>query len=247
MVSVKNLTVALQRSSGRSTVTGHITVRHRGGGGKRRYPRVDFFRIFHEMPAVVVRSEVDPTRNAFVSLLCYKSGFLSYILGPELLQSGMVVMSSYGGLPIRRGNTMPLEFIPIGSRVHNVQISKSAHFGLVRAAGTSAQVLKKLPGFTLIRMPSSELRLISSECSATVGAVSNAGYKFESLRKAGQSRWLGIRPTVRGVAMNPIDHPHGGGQGKTAGGRPSVTPWARPTKGYRTVRSTNRFIVKRRV
>lgn len=247
--TLRNLTVSLKKTSGRSTLDGHITVRHRGGAHKRRYRKIDFYRSFYDQAGLVLRSERDPNRNVEILLVCYSNGALSYLIQAEGLKEGSFIFSSQNKLPISVGNAMPLQYIPIGTLVHNVQLQPSLKFTFARSAGAYIQVLKKAKELTLVRMPSKELRYISSNCIATVGIVGNALFKFKKLYKAGQNRWLGIRPHVRGVAMNPIDHPHGGGQGKTSGGRPSVTPWARLTKGYKTNRSKlkNRFIFKRRI
>jgi len=247
--SVRNLTVALKRTSGRSSLDGHITVRHRGGAHKKRYRKIDFYRTCYDQAGLVLRSERDPNRNVEIVLVCYSNGALSYLIQAEGVNLGTFIFSSQNKLPIANGNAMPLRYIPIGTFVHNVQLQPSLKFTIARAAGTYVQVLKKAKELTLVRMPSKELRYISSHCLATVGVVGNALFKFKKLYKAGQNRWLGFRPRVRGVAMNPIDHPHGGGQGKTSGGRPSVTPWARLTKGYKTNRTKlkNKFIFKKRI
>jgi large subunit ribosomal protein L2 len=247
--NIRNLTVALKRTSGRSSLDGHITVRHRGGAHKKRYRKIDFYRTFYDHAGLVLRLERDPNRNVDIALVCYSNGALSYLIQTEGVPVGSFIFSSKGKLPIVNGNAMPLRYVPIGTFVHNVQLQPSLKFTVARAAGAYVQVLKKAKDLTLVRMPSKELRYISSHCLATVGTVGNALFKFKKLYKAGQNRWLGFRPRVRGVAMNPIDHPHGGGQGKTSGGRPSVTPWARLTKGYKTNRTKlkNRFIFKKRV
>jgi len=245
--TIKPLTSKLRSASGRSSLTGHVTVRHRGGAHSRRYRLVDFYRSLVGVPAYVLQIERDPIRNAYIALVCYANGVLSYILQPQNLKIGDIVLSSYSSIGLAIGNALPLDFIPIGTLVHNIQLTPYSRSVLVRAAGTFAQVLKKTPFYTLVRLPSSEIRYVSSMSLATVGAISNPLYKFSSLYKAGQARWLGRRPSVRGVAMNPIDHPHGGGQGKTSGGRPSVSPWAIPTKGFRTVRKNNPLIFKRRI
>lgn len=246
-ISVKPLTRKLRAGSGRSSLTGRITIRHRGGGHARRYRLVDFYRSLYDLPAYVLRVEKDPIRNAYIALICYANGVLSYILQPQNLLVGSLVLSSKDPVPLSIGNTLPLEFIPIGTFIHNVQLIPNTRAAVGRAAGILIQVLRKTPRYTLLRLPSTELRYVPSFCMATVGAVSNPLYKFTSLRKAGQSRWLGLRPSVRGVAMNPIDHPHGGGQGKTSGGRPSVSPWAIPTKGFKTVRKHKSLVFKARV
>jgi large subunit ribosomal protein L2 len=245
---LKNLTIMLKSSAGRSSSDGHITVRHRGGGHSNRYRLIDFFRSILDIPAIVLRVERDPVRNAYICLICYANGTLSYLIQPEALNIGQVVMASTKWLPTEIGNALPLSFIPIGTLVHNVQLTPSGKSLIVRAAGTSAQILKQSRFYTLLKLPSTELRFFNSNCIATVGVVSNSLFKFKHLNKAGNSRWLGRRPSVRGVAMNPIDHPHGGGQGKTSGGRPSVSAWAKLTKGYKTVRTKkNTLIFKSRL
>jgi large subunit ribosomal protein L2 len=244
---LKRLSISIKSSAGRSSVDGHITVRHRGGGHKRRYRVIDFFRAILDIPAIILRVERDPIRKAFIALVCYSNGILSYIIQPHNLDTGKVFISSLAWLPPDIGNAMPLKYIPIGTLVHNIQITPHSVGSIVRSAGTSAQILKKTSTHTLIKLPSTELRYILSSSLATIGMVSNPQYKFEKLEKAGQSRWLGRRPSVRGVAMNPIDHPHGGGQGKTSGGRPSVSLWARLTKGFKTVRNKNPLVFKSRL
>lgn len=245
---IRFLTVALRKSNGRSSLTGHITVRHRGGGHKKRYRLIDFFRSITEWPGYLVRVEYDPNRNCFIGLVIYGNGVLSYILQPQKLEVGHLIVSSLEDrLPIQMGNACQLQYIPIGTFVHNVQLKRFSYAKIARAAGAFVQVLKRSSVYTLLRLPSSEIRYISSKCTAVIGAVSNPLFRFQFKKKAGQNRWLGERPSVRGVAMNPIDHPHGGGQGKTSGGRPSVSPWAIQTKGYKTVKNYSKLIFKRRI
>jgi large subunit ribosomal protein L2 len=245
---IRFLTVALKKTSGRSSLTGHITVRHKGGGHKRRYRLIDFFRSITEWPAYLVRTEYDPNRNAYVGLVVYGNGVLSYIIQPQKLEIGQLIASSFDDrLPIQVGNACQLQYIPIGTFIHNVQLKPFSYAKIARAAGAFVQVLKRSATFTLLRLPSSEIRYVSSKCIAVIGAVSNPLFRFHFKSKAGQNRWLGKRPRVRGVAMNPIDHPHGGGQGKTSGGRPSVSPWAIQTKGYKTVKNYSKLIFKRRI
>lgn len=243
----KTLTVGLKRTGGRNN-TGRITCRHIGGGHKRTYRIIDFLRRKEHMNATVERLEYDPNRTAFIALLKYEDGEKSYIIAPQKLKAGDTVVSGEGS-DIKPGNAMPLKTIPIGTIVHNVEMKVGKGAQLARSAGAYAQVVGRDGDYAQIKLSSGELRMVRSECWATIGAVSNADQKNVNLSKAGRSRWLGVRPTVRGVVMNPVDHPHGGGEGKTSGGRHPVSPWGKPTKGAKT-RGKNlpsdRLIIRRR-
>jgi len=243
---VKSLVVGLTKSGGRNNL-GRITSRHIGGGHKRLYRMVDFKRNKIDVKATVERIEYDPNRTAFIALLNYEDGEQSYILATQKLKVSDVVISS-AKADIKEGNCLPLRAIPVGSLIHNVELKIGKGGQLTRSAGSFCQLVAKDSGYAQIKLASGELRLISLECKATLGVVSNADHQNISNAKAGRSRWLGSRPKVRGVAMNPVDHPHGGGEGKTSGGRHPVTPWGKPTKGKKTRRnkSTNKFIIKRR-
>ncbi|MDJ0610278.1 MAG: 50S ribosomal protein L2 [Kiloniellales bacterium] len=243
---VKKLTVGLTGKGGRNS-TGRITARRRGGGHKRRYRLVDFKRRKFDVPATVQRLEYDPNRTAFIALIEYQDGEQSYILAPQRLAVGDSVVSGERA-DIKPGNAMPLASIPIGTIVHNVEMKAGRGGQIARSAGTYVQLVGRDAGYALLRLSSGEVRMVRAECMATVGAVSNADQGNIKLGKAGRSRWLGKRPSVRGVAMNPIDHPHGGGEGRTSGGRHPVTPWGKPTKGARTRanKKTDGLIVRRR-
>ncbi len=242
----KALTEGLRKKGGRNN-TGRVTVRFRGGGHKRRYRLVDFKRNRMDIPATVERLEYDPNRTAFIALVRYEDGQRSYILAPQRLAAGDVVIAS-DKADIKPGNAMPLKNIPVGTVVHNVELKAGKGGQLARSAGTYVQLVGKDQGYAQIRLSSGELRLVRGECMATIGAVSNPDQQNVSLGKAGRMRWLGFRPHVRGVAMNPIDHPHGGGEGRTSGGRHPVTPWGKPTKGKKTRsnKKTDRLIMRRR-
>jgi large subunit ribosomal protein L2 len=245
--AIKKLSFGKKNSGGRNN-QGRITSFHRGAGNKNKYRIIDFKRSLFNIPAQVKRIEYDPNRSAFIALLNYYNGVLSYIIAPKDLNQGDIIISGEK-VDIKPGNAMILQNIPEGTLIHNIEINPGSGGLLMRAAGTYAKLLKKdKTGYALIRLSSHEERLISLKCMATIGIVSNPEKKNIKLGKAGVSRWLNIRPIVRGVAKNPIDHPHGGGQGKTSGGRPSVTPWGIPTKGYRTRKNkrTNKFIIKPR-
>ena len=243
----KPLTEPLKKSGGRNG-QGRISVRHRGGGHKRLYRVIDFKRDKIDIPGKVETIEYDPNRSAFISLIKYLDGERRYILAPMNLKVSQTVITSSKQVDILPGNAMPLRFIPLGTIIHNIEMKKNKGGQLVRSAGSSAQVLAKEGNYAQIRMPSSEIRKIHLECFATVGQVSNADHQNISIGKAGRNRWKGWRPTVRGTAMNPIDHPHGGGEGKAKGGRNPVSPTGIPTKGYKTRRNkrTQPFIVRRR-
>ncbi|RMD63201.1 MAG: 50S ribosomal protein L2 [Alphaproteobacteria bacterium] len=243
---VKTLTEGLTKKGGRNN-TGRITARRRGGGHKRLYRVVDFRRRKYDVPAKVVRLEYDPNRTAFIALIEYEDGELSYILAPQRLDVGDTVVSG-ARVDIKPGNAMPLSAIPVGTIVHNVELKPGKGGQIARSAGTYVQLVGRDAGYALLRLSSGEVRMVRGECMATVGAVSNPDQANITLAKAGRRRWLGKRPAVRGVAMNPIDHPHGGGEGRTSGGRHPVTPWGKPTKGAKTRRNkrTDSLIVRRR-
>ena len=243
---VKSLTEGLRGKGGRNN-TGRITVRWRGGGNKRRYRIVDFKRAKIDVPATVERLEYDPNRTAFIALIRYQDGELAYILAPQRLRAGDTVVSGER-VDVKPGNTMPMRSMPVGTIVHNVEMKPGKGGQIARSAGTYAQLVGRDQGYALLRLSSGELRMVRAECRATIGAVSNPDQQNIVIGKAGRNRWLGRRPSVRGVAMNPIDHPHGGGEGRTSGGRHPVTPWGKPTKGKKTRhnKATDRLIVRRR-
>ena len=243
---VKKLTQGLTKSGGRNN-TGRITARRRGGGHKRTYRMVDFKRNKFDIPAVVERIEYDPNRTAFIALIKYEDGELSYILAPQRLAEGDTVIAS-AKADVKPGNAMPLSAIPVGTIIHNIEMKQGKGGQIARSAGTYAQLVGRDRAYAIIRLGSGEQRLIRGECMATVGAVSNPDKSNTKLAKAGRNRWLGKRPSVRGVAMNPVDHPHGGGEGRTSGGRHPVTPWGKPTKGKRTRsnKQTDKYIVRSR-
>ena len=242
---VKSLTEGLHKTGGRNN-QGRITSFWRGGGAKRRYRIVDFKRR-KTGTATVERLEYDPNRTAFIALVNYEDGEQAYILAPQRLQAGDKVEAGER-VDVRPGNAMPLKSIPVGTIVHNVELKPGGGGKIARAAGSYVQLVGRDAGLALLRLNSGEVRMVPSECMATVGAVSNPDNSNQTLAKAGRNRWKGRRPHVRGVAMNPIDHPHGGGEGRTSGGRHPVTPWGKPTKGARTrkKRPSDKFIVRRR-
>ena len=243
---VKTLTEGLTKSGGRNSY-GRITMRRRGGGHKRLYRVIDFKRQKLDVPATVERLEYDPNRSAFIALVRYDDGELAYILAPQRLREGDKVIAS-SRADIKPGNAMPMENMPVGTIIHNVEM-KPGHGGqIARAAGTYVQLVGKDSGYAQLRLASGELRMVSAKCMATVGAVSNSDNQNTNLAKAGRNRWLGKRPKVRGVAMNPVDHPHGGGEGRTSGGRHPVSPWGKPTKGARTrkKKKSDALIMRRR-
>ncbi|MEK9795803.1 MAG: 50S ribosomal protein L2 [Alphaproteobacteria bacterium] len=242
----KSLTEGLTKKGGRNN-TGRITARRRGGGHKRLYRQVDFKRQKYDVPATVERIEYDPNRTAFIALIAYEDGEKSYILAPQRLNVGDVVIAAERA-DVKPGNAMPLRSIPIGTIVHNVELKPGAGGKMARAAGTYVQLVGRDRGYGLLKLASGEVRMVRQECMATIGAVSNPDQSNIKLGKAGRKRWLGKRPAVRGVAMNPIDHPHGGGEGRTSGGRHPVTPWGKPTKGKRTRsnKKTDSLIIRRR-
>ena len=243
---VKALTEGLNKKGGRNN-TGRITARRRGGGHKRLYRVIDFKRRKFDVPAKVLRLEYDPNRTAFIALIEYEDGELGYILAPQRLDVGDTVIAG-DKVDIKPGNAMPLASIPIGTIVHNVEMKAGKGGQIARSAGTYVQLVGRDAGHALLRLGSGEARMVRAECMATIGAVSNSDQGNIKLGKAGRKRWLGKRPSVRGVAMNPVDHPHGGGEGRTSGGRHPVTPWGRPTKGAKTRHNkrTDRLIMRRR-
>jgi large subunit ribosomal protein L2 len=243
----KSLLEPLPSTGGRNNY-GRMTARHRGGGHKRQYRRIDFRRDKLEVPAQVFSIEYDPNRGARIALLHYADGEKRYILAPQNLNVGDTVVAGESA-DIKPGNALPIRSIPPGTLVHNVEMKEGKGGQMVRGAGTYAQIMAKEGRYCLLKLPSGELRRVLSNCMATVGQVSNPDHSNISLGKAGRKRWLGRRPKVRGVAMNPVDHPHGGGEGKTSGGRHPVSPWGMPTKGYKTrskKKPSSKYIVKRR-
>ena len=244
----RSLIEVRKKNSGRNSY-GRITVRHKGGGNRRKYRVIDFKRDKVDMTAEVLRLEYDPNRSAFIALVQYEDGEKRYILAPVGLAAGDKVVSS-AEADIKPGNTLPLENIPVGTVIHNIELYPGRGAQFVRAAGVAAQLMAKEAGMATIRMPSGEMRKVRLDCRATIGQVGNIDHSNVSIGKAGRKRHMGIRPTVRGTVMNPCDHPHGGGEGKSPIGRPGpVTPWGKPTLGYKTRKAknrTNKFIVKRR-
>ncbi len=243
---VKGLTIGKHSTGGRNN-HGRTTSFFRGGGHKQSYRVVDFRRRKLDVPATVERLEYDPNRTAFIALLKYQDGELSYILAPQRLRAGDVVVASTKA-DIKPGNAMQLASIPVGTIIHNIEMKQAAGGKIARAAGQYAQLVGKDSGYAQIKLMSGELRLVRGECMATIGAVSNPDNANKQIGKAGRSRWLGRRPHNRGVVMNPVDHPHGGGEGRTSGGRHPVTPWGKPTKGYKTRvnKRTDRLIIRSR-
>ena len=242
----KSLLRRIQKTGGRNA-KGRITCRHRGGGQKRHYRVIDFKRDKIGIPAKVASLEYDPNRSARIALLHYVDGEKRYILAPLHLSVNDIVMSGLQA-DIKPGNTLPLSNIPLGTLIHNIELRVGKGGQIVRSAGTSAQLMAKEDRYALIKLPSGEVRMVLLKCKATIGQLGNADHENIPLGKAGRSRWLGRRPKVRGVAMNPVDHPMGGGEGRSSGGRHPCTPWGVPTKGYRTRRNkkSDRYIVKRR-
>ncbi len=234
------------RTSGRNNL-GRITVRHRGGGHKQRYRIIDFKRNTDGIEAKVERLEYDPNRTAHIALLLYKSGQRAYIIAPKSLEVGAAVKSG-SDAPIQVGNCLPLRNIPVGTIIHCVEMKPGKGAQIGRSAGSAIQYVAKESGYATLRLRSGEMRKVPIDCRATIGEVSNGEHSLRSYGKAGAKRWLGIRPTVRGVAMNPVDHPHGGGEGRSSGGRHPVSPWGVPTKGHKTRNNkrTDSFIVRRR-
>lgn len=243
----KPLVESLSKSGGRNS-RGRISVRRRGGGHKRLYRIIDFKRDKIGIPGVVDTIEYDPNRSAFISLIKYKDGEKRYIIAPLDLKVGQSVISEDKQVDILPGNAMPLKVIPLGTVIHNIELRKNKGGQLARSAGTGAQVLAKEGKYAQVRMPSTEIRKVHLDCRATIGQIGNLDYQHVSIGKAGRNRWKGKRPSVRGTAMNPVDHPHGGGEGKAKGGRNPVSPTGQPTKGYKTRRNkrTQSFIIRRR-
>ena len=243
---VKGLTEGKSHSGGRNN-HGRTTVRFRGGGHKQSYRIVDFKRRKFDVAAVVERLEYDPNRSAWIALLKYADGELAYIIAPQRLKAGDSVISGEK-VDIKPGNAMPLANIPVGTIVHCLEMKPGAGAKIARSAGTFCQLVGKDSGYAQVKLMSGEVRLVRAECMAAIGAVSNPDNSNQQMGKAGRSRWMGFRPHVRGVVMNPVDHPHGGGEGRTSGGRHPVTPWGKPTKGAKTRNNkrTDRLIVRRR-
>jgi len=243
---VKQLTKGQKRPGGRNNL-GRITVRWQGGGHKQSYRTIDFKRVRNDEPATVERLEYDPNRTCFIALIKYRNGDLAYIIAPQRLAAGDVVMAG-DKVDVKPGNAMPLGAMPVGTIVHNVEMKPGKGGQIARAAGTYAQYLGRDAGYALMRLNSGEVRRVLLNCRATLGAVSNPDHMNEVLSKAGRNVWRNRRPSVRGTAMNPIDHPHGGGEGRTKGGRHPVTPWGKPTKGAKTRKNkrTTRNIVRSR-
>ena len=244
----RSLVETLKKNAGRNSY-GHITVRHRGGGNKRKYRIIDFKRQKLDMSATVERIEYDPNRSAFIALIKYEDSTLSYILAPNGLKAGDVVISS-ANADIKPGNCLPIANIPVGTVIHNVELQPGHGAQLVRSAGTAAQLMAKEGDLAQVRLPSGEVRYVRTNCFATIGQVGNLDHENVHIGKAGRTRHMGIRPTVRGSVMNPCDHPHGGGEGRSPIGRSGpVTPWGKPALGYKTRKTknpTDKFIVKRR-
>ena len=244
----KSLLAPVKRTGGRNSY-GRITVRHQGGGAKRKYRIIDFKRDRDNIPATVVSIEYDPNRSANIALLQYEDGVKTYILAPLGLKVGTIIESG-SKADIKAGNSLKIINIPVGTLIHNIELKPGKGGQLVRAAGNAAQLMAKEGDFAQVRLPSGEVRLVRTDCRATIGQVGNLEHENVSIGKAGRKRWMGIRPTVRGVVMNPVDHPHGGGEGKAPIGRPGpVTPWGKPTLGYKTRKKKNqsdKYIIKRR-
>jgi large subunit ribosomal protein L2 len=243
----RSLVAPLKKQAGRNNY-GRLTVRHKGGGHKRKYRLIDFKRNKDNIPAKVASIEYDPNRSANIALLHYVDGFKSYILAPNGLKVGQIVVSGPES-DIKVGNCLPIKNIPVGTLLHNIEMKPGKGAQIVRSAGGSAQLMAKEGNYATLRLPSSEMRLILSTCRATIGQVGNTDFENISIGKAGRKRWLGIRPTVRGAVMNPCDHPHGGGEGRNPIGRNPVTPWGKPALGAKTRKKKNtsdKFIAKRR-
>lgn len=242
----KGLTEGLNKTGGRNNM-GRMTSRHIGGGHKRRYRIIDWKRTKFDMAATVERLEYDPNRTAFIALIKYEDGEKAYIIAPQRLAAGDKVIAGQK-VDVKPGNAMPLKNMPVGTIIHNIELKPGKGAQMVRAAGGYGQLVGRDGGYAQIKLTSGELRLVRGECMATVGAVSNPDKMNTNMGKAGRNRWKGRRPHVRGVVMNPVDHPHGGGEGKSSGGRHPVTPWGKPTKGAktRTNKATDKYIIKRR-
>jgi large subunit ribosomal protein L2 len=247
MTPEKSLLKPIKKTAGRNN-TGRITCRHKGGGVKKAYRIIDFKREKFGVPATVKTIEYDPNRNVRISLVFYADGEKRYILTPEGLNVGDVILSGVEA-PVQTGNAMPLDVIPLGTIVHNIELEPGRGGKMVRSAGNSAQVMAKEGNYVTIKLPSGEMRMVRKECMATIGTLGNSEFKNLKIGKAGRKRYMGIRPTVRGVTMNPCDHPHGGGEGKTGPGGHPKTPWGKPALGYKTRKknkASNKLIVRRR-
>ena len=245
----RKLTVALRKTGGRNH-HGRITSRRRGGGHKRRYRLIDFKRNKFDIIGTIVAIEYDPNRSSRIALIEYDDGEKRYIIAPDGIKINQkIISSSDKSVDFEVGNTMKMKFIPDGMLVHNIELKPGKGAQMARSAGCYARIMAKADGMITLKLPSGEMRMVSEECSATIGAVGNKKHENSTIGKAGKSRWLGRRPKVRGVAMKPVDHPHGGGEGKTSGGRHPTSPWGTPAKGYKTRKKnkiSNKFIVKRR-
>ena len=245
----RKLTSALRKTGGRNN-HGRITSRHRGGGHRRRYRLIDFKRNKYDMAGEIISIEYDPNRSPRIALIKYEDGEKRYIIAPDGLKVGNKIMSTQNNqIPFKEGNSMPLGIIPEGLLVHNIELKPGKGAQMARSAGTYARIMASESGMITLKLPSGEIRMVSEKCCATIGMVGNKSHESIVIGKAGRSRWLGKRPKVRGVVMNPVDHPHGGGEGRTSGGRHPVSPWGMPTKGYRTRKKnkkSNQYIVKRR-
>ena len=245
----RKLTTALRKTGGRNN-HGRITSRRRGGGHRRRYRIIDFKRNKFDLSGVIETIEYDPNRSPRIALVKYDDGEKKYIIAPEGLKVGDKILSSMGSkIPFKTGNAMPIGKIPEGLLIHNVELKPGKGAQMARSAGSYARIMASEEGMVTLKLPSGELRMISEQCIATIGTVGNKSHENISIGKAGRARWMGRRPKVRGVAMNPVDHPHGGGEGKTSGGRHPVSPWGTPAKGFRTRKKnkvSDRYIVKRR-
>ena len=244
----RKLTTALRKTGGRNH-HGRITSRRKGGGHKRRYRIIDFKRNKFDMSATVQAIEYDPNRSPRIALLQYEDGEKRYIIAPEGLKVGDTVISSETAVAFKTGNAMPLGVMPDGMLIHNIELKQGKGAQMARSAGSYARIMASESGMITLKLPSGEMRMVSGKCFATIGIVGNKSHENIKIGKAGRSRWMGRRPKVRGVAMNPVDHPHGGGEGKTSGGRHPVSPWGTPAKGYKTRKknkTSNRYIVKRR-
>ena len=245
----RKLTTALRKTGGRNN-HGRITSRHRGGGHRRRYRLIDFKRNKYDIAGEIISIEYDPNRSPRIALIKYEDGEKRYIIAPDGLKVGNKIMSTQNNqIPFKTGNSMPLGIIPEGLLVHNIELKPGKGAQMARSAGAYARIMASESGMITLKLPSGEIRTVSEKCCATIGMVGNKSHESIVIGKAGRSRWLGKRPKVRGVVMNPVDHPHGGGEGRTSGGRHPVSPWGMPTKGYRTRKKnkkSNQYIVKRR-
>lgn len=243
---LKAALVSKNKKAGRNN-GGRITVRHKGGGVRSHYRIIDFKRSKREVPGKVEYIEYDPNRTAFIARILYKDGERRYILAPEGLKKGDQVLAAKT-VDVKPGNAMPLKSIPLGTQIHNIEMKAGKGGQLARSAGASAQLIGRVDGYAQLKLPSGEMRRVREECFATIGSIGNSEHSNVTIGKAGRKRWMGVRPTVRGVAMNPVDHPHGGGEGRTSGGRHPVSPWAVPTKGHKTRvnKRTNKDIIRRR-